>query len=276
MAYYQNYEETAEDIMKNNPEQECIICGEYAPNGLLCRDCYYEMKDYKDDFEEQNYDLSDINDYYYNLKNKSYRTNNEDYIYENCIKLFALANLAYELYNKTSLITKVKDDVENIVDEKLSPAEEDLNIELDLKKDINILKDAHQNNNTILLRTIDGHRVKSRGEKIIDDILFMNRIPHAYSMTIAEIDTKIDRSIESDWFIPIIGSGKGIYIEYWGMDKQDYNDNKKEKTELYKKYDLPLIQIEKDEIDDSQALNIRIRREINSLAKEKYKTIVDF
>ena len=95
-------------------------------------------------------------------------------------------------------------------------------------------------------------------------------------MTVAEIDIKIDRSIEYNWFIPIIGCGKGIYIEYWGMDKKDYNDNKKEKTKLYSKYELPLIQIEKDEIDDSQALSIRLRREINNLAKEKYKTIVDF
>lgn len=263
--------------MKDNPTQKCIICGEYAPKGILCKECYGIMDEFKSDFYDEDFELSEINDYYENIKNKAYRTNDEFYIVQHCQKLIALANLAYDYFDKSALLSKVKEDVSDIVNKKLKSVDDDI--------EINISKGNYQETNiqitsTIqeksLLRTIDGHKVKSRGEKIIDDILFSNRIPHAYSMTVAEIDTKIDRSIECDWFIPIIGSGKGIYIEYWGMDTKDYNDNKKEKTKLYEKYELPLIQIEKDEIDDSQALNIRIRREINSLAKEKYKTIVDF
>ena len=117
MPYYTN--EAAEEIMRDNPDEECIICGEYAPYGILCKDCYYEMKDFEDDFLEQDYDYSEINDYYYNLNNKTYRTNNEDYIYENCIKLLALANLAYDEYEKSSLLFKAREDVEDIIYKKI-------------------------------------------------------------------------------------------------------------------------------------------------------------
>ena len=265
----------AKSLKKDNTEQKCIICDSYAPNGLLCKNCYYDMEDYKDQFDK-NSKLYELTEYYYNLKDNIYRMQNFQKIRENCKKLFALADLTDILYDNTTLLAKIKEDITKIIATKIKANQKTINFNIndDDNKEIKSYKKDSQREE--LLRTIDGHKVKSRGEKIIDDILFTNRIPHAYSMTVAEIDTKIDRSIECDWFIPIIGSGKGIYIEYWGMDKQDYNDNKKEKTELYKKYDLPLIQIEKDEIDDSQALNIRIRREINSLAKERYKTIVDF
>ena len=53
-----------------------------------------------------------------------------------------------------------------------------------------------------------------------------------------------------DFYIP-----KGrVYIEYWGYEnKEKYLERKKEKIELYKKYDLNLVELhEKDvqNIDD--------------------------
>lgn len=264
------------DIIKNNPEEICIICNDFSQNGLLCKNCYHKMLNYQDEFFNKEININENIDYYNNLKNSIIRNSNKTSIQKDIIKLFALAYYASLNFDYLPLIEKIKNDILEITNKKETKLiKNKSNINIFQQTNNEILRDE-DSNTKILLRTIDGHKVKSRGEKIIDDILFTNRIPHAYSMTVAEIDTKIDRSIECDWFIPIIGSGKGIYIEYWGMDKQDYNDNKKEKTELYKKYELPLIQIEKDEIDDSQALNIRIRREINSLAKERYKTIVDF
>ena len=38
----------------------CIVCDEKAPNGSLCRDCYYEMRDFKDSFDK-NSKIFDIN-----------------------------------------------------------------------------------------------------------------------------------------------------------------------------------------------------------------------
>ena len=61
----------------------------------------------------------------------------------------------------------------------------------------------------------------------------------------------------ADWFIPLQES-KGIYIEYWGMDSADYEDNKEEKLKLYEKYKdkVKLISIEKEDVNDIQTLEV--------------------
>lgn len=79
----------------------------------------------------------------------------------------------------------------------------------------------------------------------------------------------IERTIKSDWFIPVLAN-KGIYVEYWGMNTKDYLKNKEEKRKMYKEYNIPLIEIEKDDVKDVSGLTTRIIREYTSL-KEKIK-----
>ena len=69
----------------------------------------------------------------------------------------------------------------------------------------------------------------------------------------------------ADWYIPL-GGTKGIYIEYWGMDKADYQDNKKEKLELYEKHKdiVKLIEIEKNATQDVQTLQDELYRKLIS------------
>ena len=103
----------------------------------------------------------------------------------------------------------------------------------------------------------------------MDDILYNLRYPHAYSPAVTEINTKIDRAIEADWFIPVKSNTTGIYIEYWGMESKRYLENKKEKKELYKKYNLPLIEIEKEEYKEAR-LETRLQQEILEKARTFY------
>lgn len=81
-----------------------------------------------------------------------------------------------------------------------------------------------------------------------------------------------ERAVYADWYIPLSGA-KGIYIEYWGMDKQDYQDNKEEKLKLYEKYKdrVKLIQIDKNDINDKQTLESRLYEELVSLGWEAPK-----
>lgn len=44
--------ESAAIERQRQEDGKCIVCGEDAPNGSLCRDCYYEMLDYKDTFDK--------------------------------------------------------------------------------------------------------------------------------------------------------------------------------------------------------------------------------
>ena len=241
---------------------KCIVCGNEAPNGSLCRDCYYEMLDFKDSFDK-NEKVFELKDHYFNLRSNIYRMKNFDYIQSNCNKLMALAVLAKDLFNDQSLTDRVVSDIKDII-EKKSPKEEQKSPEYTK------IQDARKEE---FLRTADGHYVKSNPESIIDDILYDLRIVHCYEKKVPI--SADEQSITADWFIPVIDSRHGIYIEYWGMNTKDYLANKDRKKKSYKAHDIPLIEIEKDEYKDRRGLEDRLLSEINSLA-QRYFRITDF
>ena len=75
---------------------------------------------------------------------------------------------------------------------------------------------------------------------IIDNLLYQYGIVHAY-----ERKVPIEENVLSDFYLP---TGK-VYIEYWGMDNDPkYVERKKQKIEIYKKYDIPLIELTDTEI----------------------------
>lgn len=92
-------------------------------------------------------------------------------------------------------------------------------------------------------RTKDGHFVRSRAEVIIDDTLYDYGLVHAY-----EKKVPVEEEIYTDFYLP---NGK-VYIEFWGMESDPkYLERKKIKLEIYKKYDLKLI-----ELDDNDIANL--------------------
>ena len=240
----------------------CIVCGEKAPNGHLCRDCYYEMRDFKDSFDKNSM-VFDMKDYYFNLRSNIYRMKTFDYIKSNCNKLMAIANFVVEMYRDTSLADRIVNDINDIIESK-KPKEE-VKISEEVKQ-----KDSHKEE---LRRTADGHYVKSDPEIVIDDILYENRIVHCYEKKVP-IDSD-EQTIKCDWFIPVTDSRHGIYIEYWGMNTKEYLQNKERKRKAYKEHNIPLIEIEKDDYKEKAGLTDRIISEINKLAR-KYYNITDY
>ena len=245
-----------------NDGNVCIVCGNNAPNGSLCRDCYYEMRDFKDSFDK-NTKVFDMKDYYFNLRSNIYRMKTFDYIKSNCNKLMAIANFVSELYHDTSLTDRAINDIKDIIETK-KPKEE-----VKVSEEV-MQKDSHKEE---LRRTCDGHYVKSDPEVVIDDILYEARIVHCYEKKVP-IDSD-EKTIKCDWFIPVIDSRRGIYIEYWGMNTKDYLQNKERKRAAYREHNIPLIEVEKDDYRDRQGLADRIISEINKLAK-KYFNITDY
>ncbi len=233
----------------------CIICENTAYGKPLCVDCYKESMDRRDEFDK-NQKSYELRDYYFNLRSSIYRITNFEYIKNNCKKLFALAYLVHEIHKDHSLIDRVIGDVKNIV-EKKKP-----------QKNIVLTSYSEQSDSqkSYIIRTIDGHIVKSRGENIIDDILYNHNICHCYDKDVLEIDSK-ERTLKADWFIPVRGN-QGIYIEYWGMDTGDYIKNKCEKIKIYQEYEISLIEVEKDDINDVSGLATRLFREIRTKEKE--------
>ena len=229
----------------------CIVCGHDAPQGSLCRDCYYEMIEYKDSFDK-NAKVYEFKDYYFNLRSNIFRMKDFERIQSNCNKLMAIAVLTKTLFGDESLTDRIVNDIKKIIEDK-KPKEEQKITEYTKKKD-SLLEGE--------FRTQDGHRVKSNPEVIIDDILYNLRIVHCYEQQVP-IGTN-EPAMYSDWFIPVTSNRHGIYIEYWGMNTKEYLENKKRKKEAYDKHKIPLIEIEKDDLNDHQGLQNRLLNEIQT------------
>lgn len=229
--------------------KECIICGEESNGKPLCKSCYHDSLAMEDEID-RNKKPFELKDYYFNLKSANYRVVDKKHIIRNCKMMIALANISNDSYNDSSLVSRINDDVSEIITMMKS------------KKEIkpNYYTEQSDLQKSAIMRTLDGHIVKSQGERIIDDILYNNFIIHSYEKDVVEISSN-SRAIKSDWFIPIIAN-KGIYIEYWGMEAKDYLKNKEEKRNMYRDNNIPLIEIEKDDIKDVAGLTTRILREI--------------
>ncbi|MFX1414949.1 MAG: hypothetical protein ACFFA2_14105 [Promethearchaeota archaeon] len=100
-------------------------------------------------------------------------------------------------------------------------------------------------------RTDDGHLVRSKAEKIIDNWLYHNDIVHAYERRVP-----IKEELICDFYIP----KRKIWIEYWGFEDQKYIKRKELKIELYKKNEKNLIELTDTDIkklDDFLPLKLR-------------------
>lgn len=91
-------------------------------------------------------------------------------------------------------------------------------------------------------RTNDGHYVRSRAELVIANWLFAEGIAYAYEKRVP-----IKEDVYCDFYIP---KGK-VYVEFWGLeDDEAYIKRKEQKIELYKKYNLNLIEIDNNTISN--------------------------
>lgn len=95
-------------------------------------------------------------------------------------------------------------------------------------------------------RAKDWHNVRSRWEMLIDNALYEFKLVHAY-----ERKLPVKEDVYTDFYLPSQRWWQAVYIEYWGYeDKEEYSKRKKIKQDLYKKYNLNLIEIENKHIDN--------------------------
>lgn len=247
-----------------NHQTSCIICGNDSYGKDVCKSCYTEIINTQENIDK-NKKKWELKDYYYNLKAFIGRLKNYDEAISNLYKLYAIAWLLKKLYDDQQLSDVVNNDVIYLLKQ------------IEKIKNFSPNEQQQQNDKTIIAvadieknRASDGHICKSEGEVIIDDILFKGKVCHAYERRVKEIPSTKERSVIADWFIPTDGFD-GIYIEYWGMNKKDYQDNKEEKLALYKKYNdtVKLIEINKNDINDRQTLEDRIFQELKNLGWRK-------
>lgn len=83
----------------------------------------------------------------------------------------------------------------------------------------------------------DGHIVKSKSEREIDNYLFDHKIRHIYEKEISYSANEKD-VLHPDFYLPdYLGEGKDVYIEHWGYNENNlqYTKTKKFKMPIYKK-----------------------------------------
>ena len=91
------------------------------------------------------------------------------------------------------------------------------------------------------IRCEDGHKVRSKSEKIIDDWLYNHKIAHAY-----ERKVPIEEDVYCDFFLPY---DKKVWIEFWGLDDEKYIARKELKKKFYTQNNKILIEISEKDIE---------------------------
>ena len=125
--------------------------------------------------------------------------------------------------------------------------------------EINILDESYEG----VYKCKDGHIVKSKSEREIDNYLFDHNIPHAYEKVVS-IDGDSKHDLHPDFCLPnYLGKGKDVYIEHWGFnsDNRDYYKSKKYKIAKYKELGLTIISTNEADMNDPEAA---LNRKLNN------------
>ena len=89
----------------------------------------------------------------------------------------------------------------------------------------------------------DGHVVKSKSERDIDNYLFDHGISHAYEKELPYGSTEKE-VLHPDFCLPnYLGNGKDVYIEHWGYNENNiqYTKTKKFKMPKYEELNITLV-----------------------------------
>jgi hypothetical protein len=125
--------------------------------------------------------------------------------------------------------------------------------------EINILDESYEG----VYKCKDGHIVKSKSEREIDNYLFDHNIPHAYEKVVS-IDGDSKHDLHPDFCLPnYLGKGIDVYIEHWGFnsDNRDYYKSKKYKIAKYKELGLTIISTNESDMNDPEAA---LNRKLNN------------
>ncbi|MDY6368035.1 MAG: hypothetical protein SPL13_05940 [Clostridia bacterium] len=136
--------------------------------------------------------------------------------------------------------------------------DKDLLIKIHKCTEIEILDNTYEGTFTCK----DGHIVKSKSEREIDNYLFEKGITHAYEKALP-IDNDEKHDLHPDFLLKNFdGEGKDVYLEHWGYNENNinYTQTKKYKINKYKELGVTLICTnEKDMKDPEISLDRKLR-----------------
>lgn len=207
--------------------KSCKRCGADSGEYNLCKDCYYENQEFLEtNINNYNCKICDNPSGGYPLCYQC-RENFDTGIYLSCIKCGKFKKDDKKLCNQCEEKTKIE------------------NLDIIKKKQDEIktseIRD-YRKKYEARYKAIDGHYVRSRGEVMIADFLFRNKIRYIYEKRVC----KNGEEYYPDFFLP----DQGIYIEYWGSEEKEYLDLKQKKKTFYKNNKYLLIEVDNKDIQN--------------------------
>ena len=195
---------------KENEENTCEICGKDSGDYPLCKTCYYKVREY-------------VAENYFNFFEHEY----EDDEFED----------EYDLYSpgKCIVCNNEKNNSEHIfcTDCFKKYRKKELILSIINAGQIKVLESRYYNK----YKCNDGHYVKSKSEREIDNFLNKYRIRHYYEPELA-IDENPEHSIHPDFYLP----EQDLYIEHWGIENDEqYQETMNYKLDIYRKKKITLI-----------------------------------
>lgn len=241
----------------------CIICGSKTKYDL-CYNCYVEKNKIKTELEGSTNSLEDTKDYYNNLKYNIFKLKKMDYAKTACLKLLAIGEVLEQQYEQKGYIQKAKNDAEDLLAKKKAyikslknkkEAETENSTSNQVDERSILIQEEQLGTDEILdyrrvypmrYRCKDGHYVRSKAERIIDDSLFEMQILHVYEKRVVNEDN--EEEYYPDFYLPFegktFGKEKGIYIEFFGLeDDEKYMKTELKKLNYYKSKKLDVIEV---------------------------------
>ena len=187
----------------------CEFCGKPSGRYSLCRDCY-ELKE-NGEIEK----CEDCGVWHYT--DEPCECESEDEVATPCIICGAEANGywfcrdCYRKYKNKEILLRIRNCTE-----------------------VEFLDDTYEGKYICA----DGHIVKSKSEREIDNYLFSKGIFHVYEKPFP-IDEDSAHDLHPDFYLP----KEDIYIEFWGYDDTNikYAESKNYKLDIYRKRKITLI-----------------------------------
>jgi hypothetical protein len=238
----------------------CIICGEESHGRPFCHECWNAMHDVENSMKIPGR-TSLFEYYYYNIQSQLRNHKNYKGNRENLYKMVVLASDLFDGFGDSTLLSKLQNDISSFTGfvyhgtyftDYLSIGED------------NPVEDEEDEDGQECTAE-DGHVCDSAEEAAVDNLLYQHGWIHAIGQQVININ---ERGVFCDFFLPG-NRDRGIYIEFWGLKTRKYMENKEEKTKLYRKHHLPLIEIVPDELKHTDVLVARLGREIRRLNKEQ-------
>ena len=223
--------EREEEERKRNTK--CCICNKCSMGDIICEDCYQRAKTIKNEIPKdfsKNY-LSTTNFYQNSINNiLDAKTQTQKEYYGSLLiiatDILKTKYFVSDIWKKTYLflqeLQNEGDSISNDFRNKYYSPYEDNDNE---KNKASTIKD--NSNFTAPYRCKDGHQVRSKAEREIDNFLFENQISHIY-------EQKYEHPITKEWALPdFYLPNYNLYIEYFGLTTPEYLFKREQKIKMY-------------------------------------------